>query len=149
MVWVGFAFDRKLKLFMWDGNVAAHQLLDAFEMEVEPFFQEVGDNMWSLYQDNAPVHSARLTQDWLQDRYIIPCKIPPYSPDLNPAEHVISMVCRLVYKEGRQFLTIAELKLAIKKAWEEIPQSGINNAIDSMPARLAAVIVNHGGPTDY
>ena len=149
MVWIGFTHDRKLALYLWDSTVTATNIVDVLESEVEPFFDEVDDPSWTFYQDNAPVHSARLTQGWLLDKNIMTERMPPYSPDLNQAENVISMLCRLVYENGRQFLTVAQLKVAIKKAWPKVPQIGINNAIDSMPARLAAVINHAGGPTDY
>ena len=149
MVWLGFTIDRKLQFYMWDGKVKATNNLNAFENEIEPFFDEMGDETYSFYEDNAPVHNAHLTQNWLAERNIHAEKMPPYSPDLNPAEHAISMLCRLVYENGRQFLSIVQLKKAIKRAWLLVPQAGLNHAINSMPDRISAVIANGGGSTDY
>jgi len=39
-------------------------------------------------QDNAPVHKAYVVMDWFEDMNIQVEDHPPYSPDLNPIEHV-------------------------------------------------------------
>ena len=149
MVWVGFTFDRKLKLYMWNSNVNAKSMVDALTWQIEPFFAEPGHETFTFYQDNAPVHSARLTQGWLSERNIKTIKMVAYSPDLNPAEHALSMLCRLVYHNGRQFRSISELKAAFQTAWAKTSQESLNHAINSMPDRLAEVIANGGGLTDY
>lgn len=148
-VWVGFGFNVKLQLYMWDGTVNADRIIDALESEIEPYFDSIGDESYSLCQDNAPVHEAALTQNWLQEKKIHTVKIPPYSPDLNPCEHGLAMLCRHVYENGRQYRCVADLKSAIKNSWRLLNQEGLNQAINSMPKRLAAVIERRGGPTDY
>ena len=39
-------------------------------------------------QDNAPIHTARLIKNWLEDNGIDVLPWPLYSPDLNPIEHI-------------------------------------------------------------
>ena len=39
-------------------------------------------------QDNAPVHKAYSVMDWFERNCIELVEYPPYSPDLNPIEHV-------------------------------------------------------------
>ena len=39
-------------------------------------------------QDNASIHTSRLARDWLQEHGIEVTDWPPYSPDLNPIEHL-------------------------------------------------------------
>ncbi|RFU26796.1 hypothetical protein B7463_g9544, partial [Scytalidium lignicola] len=39
-------------------------------------------------QDNAPIHCANKTKKWFEDMAIPLTDWPPYSPDLNPIEHV-------------------------------------------------------------
>jgi hypothetical protein len=41
-----------------------------------------------LLQDNARVHTAAHTIAWLQENGVNLLTIPPYSPDLNPIEHL-------------------------------------------------------------
>jgi len=39
-------------------------------------------------QDKAPVHKAYNVMDWLERHSIEVVDHPPYSPDLNPIEHL-------------------------------------------------------------
>ena len=39
-------------------------------------------------QDNAPIHTARACTEWLEIHGIATVDWPPYSPDLNPIEHL-------------------------------------------------------------
>ena len=41
-----------------------------------------------LEQDNVPPHPVRITKQWLANNGIPVLDCPPYSPDLNPIEHV-------------------------------------------------------------
>lgn len=38
--------------------------------------------------DNAPIHTARISKRWLKDHRVKTIDWPPYSPDLNPIEHL-------------------------------------------------------------
>jgi hypothetical protein len=42
----------------------------------------------TFMHDNAPIHSAKKVTKWLQDNAIPSMEWPPYSPDLNPIEHM-------------------------------------------------------------
>lgn len=39
-------------------------------------------------QDNASIHTAQIIRDWFQEHLIPLVDWLPYSPDLNPIEHV-------------------------------------------------------------
>ena len=39
-------------------------------------------------QDNAPIHTAGAVKEWFQNKGIPVLEWPPYSPDLNPIEHL-------------------------------------------------------------
>jgi len=41
-----------------------------------------------LMQDNAPIHTANIIRNWLDEHSIPLVDWPPYSPVLNPIEHV-------------------------------------------------------------
>ena len=45
-----------------------------------------------VMQDNATSHSAARTKRGLSERKIVPLEWPPFSPDLNPIEHVWNMM---------------------------------------------------------
>jgi transposase len=39
-------------------------------------------------QDNAPIHTAKLSTQWLESHGVATINWPPYSSDLNPIEHM-------------------------------------------------------------
>jgi DDE superfamily endonuclease len=41
-----------------------------------------------LMQDNASIHTAKKVQKWCEENAIPQLDWPPYSPDMNPIEHV-------------------------------------------------------------
>lgn len=59
------------------------------------------------------------------------------------------MVARRVYKDGRQFTTVEELKDGIREAWASIDENLMRNLVESMPRRIFAVIQSQGGSTKY
>lgn len=70
---------------------------------------------------------------------------PPYSPDLNPIETVWNDLKRRVAKKGPT--STAALKKATKEAWDELPQSIIDNHVLGFQARLKRCLERKGVPT--
>lgn len=81
---------------------------------------------------------------------------PPYSPDLNPIEHVWNLLKRRLFQLfphlfdlNRNLADGEEFKECLQKAWDSITQEEIRDLIDSIPRRLAAVIAAKGWYTKY
>uniref|UniRef100_A0A8R1I7Q5 Tc1-like transposase DDE domain-containing protein n=1 Tax=Caenorhabditis japonica TaxID=281687 RepID=A0A8R1I7Q5_CAEJA len=74
---------------------------------------------------------------------------PACSPDLNPIESVWDILARSVYKNGKQYNSISELKDAVKTEWSKIHPSYLENLSNSMPNRIFQVIQKNGGVTSY
>ena len=107
-------------------------------------------------QDNAPVHRAAATAEFLQEHGIQVVDFPPYSPDLNPIEHMWWMLKRTVHRLYPELSTIGTSEedwekfcRALKEAWKEIPCAYIRKLIHSMPDRLHAVRRARGYQTKY
>ena len=87
----------------------------------------------------------------LKRHRIVVDKHPPYSPDLNPIEHVWVYLKRYLHKKypdiadnpGGPDAVHARLAEVLPEAWEAIPES-IFESWRSMPDRVAAVIVAKG-----
>ena len=107
-------------------------------------------------QDNAPIHNSYHTKEWLEVRGIWTLEWPPYSPDLNPIEHLWWALKKLVHKLHPELITMGNsesdwdaLKAAIVEAWQKIPNSLIKRLVESMPRRLEAVRKAKGWQTKY
>lgn len=107
-------------------------------------------------QDNARIHTARATKEWLEVHGIWVQEHPPHSPDINPIEHVWAIMKEALQKEfpdlhklPKNNENIKRVETALRSVWDSIPQAEIDNLIDSMPRRLRAVIRAKGWYTKY
>ena len=104
-----------------------------------------------------PIHTARIVREWLEENGIDVLEWPPYSPDLNPIEHLWFRLKNLVYqvnpdieKVGGNVDTVREaLFEALERAWTMIPEDLMLDLIRSMQRRVEAVIAAEGWYTRY
>jgi transposase len=114
------------------------------------------DGTRHFQQDNARIHVCEATQTWLAKHRIEWMDWPPYSPDLNPIEHVWAALKRNLqrmfpdlWELKRNELNIEDFKEKLRAAWWAIDQALIDRLIDSLPRRLAAVKKARGWYTKY
>ena len=106
-------------------------------------------NCTVFQHDGAPCHTAKIVKTWLASSNItVLAPWPGSSPDLNPIEHCWAMVQRKV--ADMRPASAAELEEKLKMVWvQQISQAYCCRLIESMPARIQAVIKAKGGPTKY
>lgn len=149
MVWGGFSFNGTLPLAWISTRMTAENYTEILEISlIEHAEQSLGPN-FIFQHDNAPIHTARHTKEWLRVRNFEVLDWPACSPDLNPMENLWGFIARQVYSRGRQFQNISELKASIKDAWERLPTGLLQNLVKSMPQRIFEVILNKGRQTKY
>jgi hypothetical protein len=102
-------------------------------------------------QDNAPIHKAKKIQDWLEIHGVETSDWPPYSPDLNPIEHIWSWMNQWINQNHPELLQMGRceesyevLYEAIQKAWWAVPQEYIDHLIRGMVKRVEAVMKANG-----
>jgi len=107
-------------------------------------------------QDNAPIHTAQKVKDWFKEQRIHLTDWPPYSPDLNPIEHVwwhLKLQVQKLHPElldqGNSEQALKNLSEACKEAWNALPDSLFESLIESMPRRVQACIEANGWHTKY
>jgi transposase len=100
-------------------------------------------------QDNALCHKVRKTTQWLADQGIATLSWPPYSPDLNPIEHLWDELERAIHKRAEYPTNIEQLKTALHEEWNRPPDELRHTLVDLMPNRVAAVHAAKGYPTAY
>ncbi|UYV84839.1 hypothetical protein LAZ67_X003662 [Cordylochernes scorpioides] len=94
MVWGAIAYDSRSPLLRIQGTMTAQRYVDDVLRPVAlPYLQRVPNALYQ--QDNARPHTARISQQALQDVQMLPW--PPYSPDLSPIEHVWDIIGRRLH----------------------------------------------------
>ncbi|GFU91287.1 transposable element Tcb1 transposase [Trichonephila clavipes] len=80
-------------------------------------------------------------------------ELPPWlarSLDLSPIENMWSMVAQRLTQIAPLAATPDQLLQRVDAAcWSAVPQEHIQSLFESMPRRVAAVIYNNGGYSDY
>ena len=94
--------------------------------------------------------------NWFEDWGIPLADHPPYSPDLNPIEHILwrlkNWFLRLhpeLTNMGKREEDIQALGGALQEAWEAIPDEIFEGCLDNMPRRVQALIEANGWHTKY
>ncbi|UYV75067.1 EPM2AIP1 [Cordylochernes scorpioides] len=140
MVWGAIAYDSRSPLLRIQGTITAQRYVDDVLRPVTlPYLQGVPNALYQ--QDNARPHTARISQQALQDVQMLPW--PPYSPDLSPIEHVWDIIGRRLHALP-QPRSENELWQMVEREWRAIPQDAIRTLIDSLPRRVAACIAIRG-----
>lgn len=105
------------------------------------------DEPWEYIQDGAPCHRAKLISTWFKEKNITVMDWPARSPDLNPIEHIWSIIDRNLTKH--QINGLAELEKLIETYWKEIPKETCLNLVESMPERIKSCLKARGGYFKY
>ncbi|UYV79099.1 hypothetical protein LAZ67_17001125 [Cordylochernes scorpioides] len=100
-----------------------------------PYLQGVPNALYQ--QDNARPHTARISQQALQDVQMLPR--PPYSPDLSPIEQVWDIIRRRLHALP-QPRSEDELWQMVEREWRAIPQDAIH------PIELKSLATREASP---
>ena len=147
MVWGGISYGVKTPLVVIQGNLTAVRYRDQVLMpHVLPL---VNAHNLTFQHDNARPHVARVCRDFLNQNNVQVLDWPPYSPDLNPVEHLWDALDRRVRKLVNVPNNVAQLQLALIQEWNNIPQRTIDNLVGSMVRRVRAATAARGGHTRY
>ena len=148
MVWGAIGYGRRSPLIFIRGNMtAARYIDDVLEPGLLPYIEELQNALFQ--QDNALLHIAHRTMQFLEDADVDILPWPPRSPDLNPIEHVWDMMGRRLTSLQNPPQTLARLQQEIQAAWNELPQADIDHLILLMPRRVYECIQHQGRPIHY
>ena len=160
MVWGVFAGKKKGSCVECVGDpnsarkgVTGEVYLKILQDNLLTFFEED----WIFMHDNARVHTYQRVQEFLEENGIEVMIWPPYSPDLNPIEHIWPILKNNLHKHYPHLATMrgappkvkAALIPALKHCWELIEPSVFENLARTMPNRVRAVIQAKGWYTKY
>jgi hypothetical protein len=101
-----------------------------------------------VMEDNAPVHK-KVCIPVRQELGMRCHQHPPNSPDLNPIENIWAHIKHRIAKEYRHITSVKTMKQIVIRIWEEFEDHRWDHLVESMPARIQAVIKARGGSTSY
>ena len=160
MVWAAFWGDDRSDLYKLARDFAAKKM----GYSANSYMELLNDNLLGIWQpglifmqDNAPIHKAKKVMEWFNENGIEVIDWPPYSPDLNPIEHVWYVIKKLVYQVNPNIdlvicsdETVREvLWKALEEAWTLIDVKMMRRLIESMNRRIKACIASEGWYTKY
>ena len=142
MVWIGVSWTGKSQLFFVPQGVKV-QAKNYLESNLKPIVKPLGttlfnDDHWTLQQDSAPSHKAKIVQDWLRTSvpdFVSAEEWPSASPDLNPLDYDLCSKLEMIAC-SKPHTSVEALKKSILKAWDSFPMEAARAAIDRWPARL-------------
>jgi transposase len=97
-----------------------------------------------LMHDNARPHSANATKLALTKAKVNALDWPPYSPHLNPIEHLWSALHRRIAELAPE--TDEDLRQAALDAWKSFEQPEIDAYVKSFRKRLVQTVKSEGKP---
>ena len=100
-----------------------------------------------LYHDKGRVHTASSVFNLLSKSGVKSKTSHGSSPDLMPVENTFSRVKQIL--ENRPTKTLAQLRLQVRKAWNELPTSYLCSLCNSMPSKVHDTILSNGNPIGY
>lgn len=150
MVWGAFSSKGTMELQIVHGRQTAADYITMLQnANLVTEGQRLCGDGWVFQQDNAAIHTARRTMSFLEESGVRVLKHPACSPDLNPIENLWGWMARDVYKNGKQYATVDELRESIFTSWSNVPLTLLETLISSMSQRIFEVIRSNGGRTHY
>ncbi|CAF1115806.1 unnamed protein product [Rotaria magnacalcarata] len=97
--------------------------------------------------DNNPKHTSRIVKNWLDKHRVKRLIWPPFSPDMNPIEHLWDELERRM--KEHQPKNQKELRETLQAEWQNIGPDVTNKLVESVPNRLYECSRMKRYPTRY
>ena len=105
-----------------DGNLNAQQYItEVLKLTLLPFLAQHPEIF--LEQDNARLHSARATREFLDDHDVRTLPRPAFSPDMAPIKHLWNQLKSVDSQALPPPATRRQLIEAATEEWDNIPQA--------------------------
>ena len=150
MFWAAFCYNTRTNLIPLTsdgssrgGGITATVIRQTYMNQIPELFQ-IGD---IFMQDNAPVHTAHIIPQYLQEAQVEVMIWPPYSPDLDPIENLWAIMKTIIHQDHPELrnapdndITLCSMIQAAIEAWESIEDRILESLSNTMPHRVQAVL---------
>ncbi len=141
MVWGCMSAAGTGELRFTEGNMDSNMYCDILNQNMMPSLQKLCRT--AVFQhNNDPKQTATITTALLMKIKVKVMEWPSVSPDLNPIEHMWSILKLKV--EKHHVSNIQQLRDVIMKEWKRMPATNCAALVNSMPRRIKAVLDNSG-----
>jgi hypothetical protein len=136
-----------------EGKINSSRYCEVLEEHLFPFYtvvkETLGEEPWFM-DDNSKVHNSAATRIFKNELGIRTLEWPSQSPDISPIENLWKLWKDRIEKACPQPTNREELIEVAQRAWEELRETNIGQALaDSIKRRITAVRVAKGQPTKY
>lgn len=149
--WCCIVYGRKVIIKLAGPNLNSTKYCNLLEKLNEDEFNNQFHQRYVLQQDNASFHVSAHTKLFFKRKEIYVLNWPPCSPDMNPVEHIWSilqkklsnhLITHQIRNQDQLFETIVFLA-------DQIPIRDVNKLINSMNRRIKSLLKNNGMSTPY
>lgn len=148
MFWGSMSWEGCGELEHIDGIMTKEKYLNILKSKLRLSAEKLGlNNEFVFQQDRDPKHTAKIVQNWFHTNRIEVLDWPAQSPDLNPIEHLWSILKQAVSRQRPS--NINSLKTIVNAEWMKMDKNICHKLVESMPRRCEAVIKAQGGHTKY
>jgi hypothetical protein len=164
MVWGAFWDNGRSNLYIMDRDFeskkhgySANSYLEVLDAELTPIWESLNLG-YQFMQDNASIHCAHKVKAWFEREGIsLVLDWPPYSPDLNPIEHIwwhlkclmCEMFPEISVDKSETEHARQQLESCLQATWDYLDKSLFDVLYESMPRRIEACIAADGWHTKY
>lgn len=150
MVWAAISCNGRSKLRFVEPGVKIDKKYYVKKI-LRPFLRYDIPKMYPnrnfvFQQDSAPSHRAEFTQNYLKEKkvmFLTPEQWLPNSPDCSPCDYFLWGYLKNRLKNYK-LNTIDELKKALNREYQKVPQEMIDNAMRAWPKRCRRIYYARG-----
>lgn len=150
MIWGCVTWEGVGTVTAVNGNINAEKYQEILDENLWPAVaRHFPAGNYLFQQDNAPVHRARSTQQFLHRNNISTLSWPAQSPDLNIIENLWLLIKRKLQTRVGRIGSKEDLFREIQDIWTSITTDYVRSLYRSIPRRLLSVIRLKGHLTKY
>ena len=133
-----------------EGNINADKYQEILDNNLWPVLaRHFPSGNYIFQDDNAPVHRARSTQNYLHRNGITTMSWPAQSPDINIIENLWLFIKRKLQGRIDRIQNRDDLFREIQRIWTDISPEYVKSLYQTIPRRLLSVIRLKGHLTKY